>query len=126
MTEIYNATLYGHYVARYITTTYLHCKKLDIYPVLMVLIQHSYISLWYSGIYVFLTCRPLLQKPRIRPTILPWQHTSCSFRLYLHISMQVSLHASVPWYIIAIEAKNRMEMYTSISKDLTIVSLTYA
>ena len=31
------------------------CKKLDIYPVLLVLIQHSYISLWYSGIYVFLT-----------------------------------------------------------------------
>ena len=54
MTEIYNATLYGHYVARYITTTYLHCKKVDIYPVLLVLIQHSYISLWYSAIYGFL------------------------------------------------------------------------
>ena len=54
MTEIYNATLYGHYVARYITATLLHCKKLDIYPVLLLLIQHSYISLWYLAIYVFL------------------------------------------------------------------------
>ena len=28
--------------------------KLDIYPVLLVIIQHSYISRWYLAIYVFL------------------------------------------------------------------------